>query len=44
MSRVSNQSELYERLKQQIEKDCGMSITVARTEIGGLCSNCQAKP
>jgi len=36
------ESELYERLKQQIEKDCGMSITVARTEIGGLCSNCRS--
>lgn len=36
------ESELYECLKQQIEKDCGMSITVARTEIGGLCSNCRS--
>jgi Fur family transcriptional regulator, ferric uptake regulator len=37
------ESELYEQLKQQIEKDCGMSITVARTEVGGYCAACQSK-
>jgi Fur family ferric uptake transcriptional regulator len=35
------ESELYEQLKQQIEQDCGMSITVSRTEVGGYCKNCQ---
>jgi hypothetical protein len=30
-------------LKQQIEKDCGMSIAVARTEIGGYCAACRSK-
>lgn len=35
------ESELYEQLKQQIEQDCGMSITVSRTEVGGYCKNCK---
>ncbi|HXW61258.1 MAG TPA: transcriptional repressor [Candidatus Acidoferrales bacterium] len=37
------ESPLYEELKQQISRDCGIEITVARTEIGGLCENCRAK-
>ena len=35
------ESELYEQLKQQIEQDCDMSVTVARTEIGGYCKSCR---
>lgn len=35
------ESELYEQLKQQIEQDCDMSVTVARTEIGGYCKDCR---
>ena len=37
------ESELYEELKQQISRDCGIDITVARTEVGGLCHECRAK-
>jgi len=37
------ESELYEQLKQQITRDCGIDITVARTEVGGLCNDCRAK-
>jgi Fe2+ or Zn2+ uptake regulation protein len=37
------ESPLYEELKQQISRDCGIEITVARTEIGGLCEECRAK-
>jgi len=37
------ESPLYEELKQQISRDCGIEITVARTEIGGLCEVCRAK-
>ena len=35
------ESDLYEQLKQQIEQDCAMSVTVARTEIGGYCKDCR---
>lgn len=35
------ESELYEQLKMQIEQDCEMEITLARTEIGGYCRKCQ---
>jgi Fe2+ or Zn2+ uptake regulation protein len=34
------ESELYEKLKKQIEKDCGIAITTARTEVGGYCEKC----
>jgi len=37
------ESPLYEELKQQISRDCGIEITVARTEIGGLCEECRSK-
>jgi len=37
------ESELYEQLKQQITRDTGIVISVARTEIGGLCTDCRAK-
>jgi len=37
------ESELYEQLKKQITNDTGIEITVARTEIGGVCTDCRAK-
>jgi Fur family transcriptional regulator, ferric uptake regulator len=36
------ESEIYEKLKKQIEKDCGIEITLARTEVGGYCEKCRA--
>jgi Fur family transcriptional regulator, ferric uptake regulator len=35
------ESELYEELKQQISRDCNISISVTRTEVGGICGDCQ---
>ena len=35
------ESELYEQLKSQISRDCGVEITVTRTEVGGLCADCR---
>jgi Fur family transcriptional regulator, ferric uptake regulator len=35
------ESQLYEKLKKQIENDCGIKITVTRTEIGGYCDQCR---
>ncbi len=35
------ESELYEQLMKQIERDCGVHITVTRTEVGGYCANCR---
>jgi Fur family ferric uptake transcriptional regulator len=35
------ESDLYETLKKQISKDCGIEITVARTEVGGYCNECR---
>jgi Fur family transcriptional regulator, ferric uptake regulator len=37
------ESELYEQLKAQISRDCGIEITVTRTEVGGLCADCRRK-
>ncbi len=37
------ESELYEDLKRQIAKDCGIEITVSRTEVGGYCEDCRRK-
>src|SRR5271168_2268311 len=37
------ESELYEDLKKQISKDCDIEISIARTEIGGVCGDCKAK-
>lgn len=37
------ESDLYEELKHQISRDCGIEITVARTEVGGLCADCRQK-
>jgi Fur family ferric uptake transcriptional regulator len=35
------ESELYEQMKRQIERDTGLKITVTRTEIGGYCPSCR---
>ena len=35
------ESRLFEQLKRQIEHDCGIKITVTRTEIGGYCDVCR---
>ncbi|MGA9884277.1 MAG: Fur family transcriptional regulator [Candidatus Acidiferrales bacterium] len=37
------ESDLYEQLMQQISRDCGIEITITRTEVGGLCTDCRAK-
>ncbi len=37
------ESELYEQLMEQIARDCGLEISIARTEVGGLCADCRAK-
>jgi len=37
------ESELFEQLKRQVERDTGIGITVARVEIGGYCENCRPK-
>ena len=34
-------SEIFDSLKQQLERDCRFSIVVARLEVGGYCSNCR---
>ncbi|HEY7617738.1 MAG TPA: transcriptional repressor [Terriglobales bacterium] len=34
-------SEIFDSLKQQMERDCGFRIAVARLEIGGYCSACR---
>jgi Fur family transcriptional regulator, ferric uptake regulator len=37
------ESSLYEDLKKQIARDCDIEISVARTEVGGICGACRAK-
>ena len=37
------ESHLFEKLKKQIEQDCGIEITVTRTEVGGYCDKCRGK-
>lgn len=37
------ESELFDRLKRQIERDCHFEISVARTEIGGYCASCRSR-
>jgi Fe2+ or Zn2+ uptake regulation protein len=36
------ESRLYEQLKEQIARDVGMQVSVARTEVGGICNECLA--
>ena len=35
------ESDLFEQLKRQIQRDTGIEITVARVEIGGYCDTCK---
>lgn len=35
------ESQLYEQLKKQISIDCDIEISIARTEVGGLCGDCR---
>ena len=35
------ESDLFEQLKRQVQRDTGIAITVARMEIGGYCSACR---
>ena len=37
------ESQLYEDLMKQISRDCSIQISVARTEVGGLCADCRGK-
>jgi Fur family transcriptional regulator, ferric uptake regulator len=37
------ESKLYEQLKEQIARDCGLQVSVSRTEVGGICNECAAK-
>jgi Fe2+ or Zn2+ uptake regulation protein len=34
--------EPLQRIRRQVESNFGFQVLVARTEIGGYCSNCQA--
>ena len=33
-------SDIFEKLKGQVEKDCRFRIVVSRLEIGGYCAAC----
>ena len=35
------ESEIFESLKSQLERDCSFNIVVARLEVGGYCSSCR---
>jgi Fur family ferric uptake transcriptional regulator len=35
------QSELYEKLQQQVTSDCGFEIKTGRLEFGGVCASCR---
>jgi Fur family ferric uptake transcriptional regulator len=35
------ESEIFESLKAQLERDCSFNIVVARLEVGGYCSSCR---
>jgi Fur family ferric uptake transcriptional regulator len=34
-------SDVFDKLKQQVEKDCRFHIVVSRLEIGGYCPSCR---
>jgi Fur family ferric uptake transcriptional regulator len=36
------ESGLYEKLKRQIERECGIKIHMSRTEVGGYCEHCRS--
>jgi Fur family ferric uptake transcriptional regulator len=35
------ESDLFDRVKGQVERDCHFHILIARFEIGGYCANCR---
>ena len=35
------ESQLFERLKGEVERECSFHIAVTRVEMGGYCSNCR---
>ena len=35
------ESDLFEELKRQVQRDTGIEITVTRMEIGGYCDSCR---
>ncbi|MCL6481479.1 MAG: transcriptional repressor [Acidobacteriia bacterium] len=35
------ESRLFEELKEEIERELGIKITITRTEIGGYCKSCR---
>lgn len=35
------ESDLFERLKAQVERDCRFHITTTRVEMGGYCTDCR---
>jgi len=35
------ETTLFERLKRQVERDLGVRVTLARTELGGYCRSCR---
>jgi len=35
------ESNLFERLKGQVERECRFHIVITRVEIGGYCSGCR---
>lgn len=36
-------SDLFDKLKEQVEKNCNFTVMVSRLEIGGYCSGCRAQ-
>jgi Fur family transcriptional regulator, ferric uptake regulator len=38
---IELESDLFDRLKGQIQRDCQFHIVVSRLEIGGYCSDCR---
>lgn len=41
---IEVESELFDRLKAQIQRDSRFQIVVSRLEIGGHCSECRNRP
>ncbi len=39
---IEFESDLFDRLKGQIQRDCHFHIVVTRLEVGGYCSPCRA--
>ena len=38
------ESDLFDRLKGQIQRECRFHIAVSRLEVGGYCSDCRNPP